>query len=87
MHYGQPVDDALDVGMAVHAGEKVAVHEVRGDRLPFDGTVEETTSLHIAEVRFCACVERCYVLTPRLPPPSFSVQCPPTAAARSAAWA
>lgn len=50
-HYGQPIDGNLDVGVAVHSGDKVAVNPLRGVDLPFDGIVEDKSVMHIAKVR------------------------------------
>lgn len=49
-HFGQPVDPELDVGLAVHKGDKVAVNPLSGADLPFDGTVQEKSVIHIAKV-------------------------------------
>lgn len=52
-HYGQPVDADIDVGVAVHKGDKVPINLLEGSDLPFDGTVQEQKTVHIAKVR-CA---------------------------------
>ncbi|KAK4058562.1 hypothetical protein OIO90_000006 [Microbotryomycetes sp. JL221] len=46
-HYGQPVDQDLDVGIAVYEGKDVITHEVTGDRLLFDGEVDPSSKLTI----------------------------------------
>ncbi|KAK4047060.1 hypothetical protein OIV83_005623 [Microbotryomycetes sp. JL201] len=50
VHYGEPVDDALDVGLAVHEGKPVSVHEVVGSRLPFEGDVDAGRTLTVGKL-------------------------------------
>ncbi|KAM0791531.1 hypothetical protein ACM66B_005980 [Microbotryomycetes sp. NB124-2] len=49
-HYGQPVDESIDVGLAVHEGQSVGVHKVVGQRLPFDGQVDTHSTLTIKQL-------------------------------------
>lgn len=50
VHYGQPVNDQVDVGVAVHEGKDVQVYDVQGSDPPFDGMVNTKTKLTIATV-------------------------------------
>jgi hypothetical protein len=50
VHYGQPIDDNVDVGAAVSAGDECQVYEIKGSNPPFDGQVDRSTKLTIAQV-------------------------------------
>jgi hypothetical protein len=50
VHYGQPVDAEVDVGLAVYDGKDVKVYEIQGSNPPFDGMVDTETELTIATV-------------------------------------
>ncbi|PWN89079.1 hypothetical protein FA10DRAFT_267684 [Acaromyces ingoldii] len=48
--YGQPVDDSLDVGLALSQGKPVEVFPLTGRDLPFDGKVDRSTTKRIGHL-------------------------------------
>jgi hypothetical protein len=50
VHYGQPIDDEVDVGANVAAAKPCEMYEIKGSNPPFDGHVDKSCKLTISEV-------------------------------------
>ncbi|UZJ53623.1 hypothetical protein CBS101457_002943 [Exobasidium rhododendri] len=48
VHYGQPTQDNVDIGLALHRGEEVKAYEITPD--PFTGQVNKSKVLHIDQL-------------------------------------
>lgn len=49
-YYGSPKDSSLDVGVAIHRGNKVAAYLLSGNDLPYDGMIDYEKVLHVDTV-------------------------------------